>query len=346
MTGLEVDFALRRGEFTLELALDIAPGETVALLGPNAAGKSTAVAAICGLLPVDSGRISLAGAVVDDPALGLFVPPERRHVGVVFQDGLLFPHLTVAENVEFGARSAAARTSARAWLSRVGLEGIGDRRPGELSGGQAQRVALARALATEPSLLLLDEPLSALDVRTRGETRQVLAAHLAGFAGPRLLITHEPAEAFLLADRICILEAGRVTQFGAVADVRSRPRTAYAAELADINLLRGVAGGGSVDLEGHTLSIADRAVQGPVVVSVRPSSVGVHTTRPQGSPRNVWETAIESLEAHGDRIRLRTGAPLALVVEITGESARVLDLIPGRRVWVSVKATDVAVEPG
>ena len=220
--------------------------QTVALLGPNGAGKSTAVAALAGLVPIDSGTIALAGTVLDDPGGGVLVPPEARSVGVVFQDYLLFPHLSVIENVAFGLRSRgvvhdAALARAGEWLERLGVADQARSKPGTLSGGQAQRVALARALVTEPELLLLDEPLSALDVTTRVQLRRVLAEHLEGFAGPRLLITHDPTEAFLLADLIHIIEDGAITQTGTADDIRLRPRTTYAADLAGANLFLGVA---------------------------------------------------------------------------------------------------------
>jgi molybdate transport system ATP-binding protein len=235
-TGLEATLDVRRSDsFRLDMGISVAPGRTAALLGPNGAGKSTVVAALAGILPLDAGRIELGDAVLDDPAGGVFVAAEDRSVGVVFQDYLLFPHLSVLENIAFGPRSrglarSRARDRATEWIERLELGGLQERRPRDLSGGQAQRVALARTLATEPDLLLLDEPLAALDVTTRSEVRWVLAEHLQAFDGPRLLITHDPQEAFLLADEIHVLEDGRVTQAGTADDIRLRPRTRYAAD--------------------------------------------------------------------------------------------------------------------
>lgn len=350
--GLRADLLVRRSEsFTLDLDLDIPPGRTVALLGPNGAGKSTAVAALAGLLPMGSGRIELAGRVLEDPSEGIFAPAEVRRIGVVFQDALLFPHLSVLENVAFGPRSRGVsreESTRRAshWLDRVGLAGFGPRRPAELSGGQAQRVALVRALATDPDLLLLDEPLSALDVSGRAELRRVLAEHLGEFPGPRLLITHDPAEAFQLADEIHVIEAGRVTQSGNVEAIRMRPRTPYVADLAGSNLLVGEAEGGTVLVGDLELHVAAPELSGPVRLSIRPSAVSVHRDAPGGSPRNRWPTVIERLEDHhGSRIRLLTGPPAPLMVEITPEACRELDLAPGVDVWLSVKATDIGVEP-
>lgn len=336
--------------FRLSADLSIAPGETVALLGPNGAGKSTAVSTLAGLRALDEGHITLAGRVLDDPSQSRFVPSEQRRVGVVFQDPLLFPHLSVLQNVAFGLRSRRverhrAHRRARAWLDRLELQGLEDRRPDRLSGGQAQRVALARALVTEPDLLLLDEPLSALDVSTRGVLRRTLATHLADFPGPRLLITHDPTEAFLLADVVHVLEQGRVTQVGSPDEIRLRPRTPYAADLAGANLLRGRAAAGRVDVGDHGLHVGDHAVSGPVLVTIRPTAITVHRVRPEGSQRNTWSTTIERVEPLGDRVRLRTAAPLPLTAEVTRESSTDLELAPGREVWLAVKATEIGIQP-
>lgn len=347
--GLVAHLEVVRGTFSLATELDIPPGRTVALLGPNGAGKSTAVSALAGLVALDGGRIELAGAVVDDPARDVFVPAAARRVGVVFQDNLLFPTMTVRDNVAFGLRSrgvrrAEARWRADTWLSRLDLDGLGDRRPDHLSGGQAQRVALARALVIEPDLLLLDEPLSALDVTTRTRLRRTLARHLDDFAGPRLLITHDPTEAFLLADRIHVLEDGRVTQAGTSDDIRLRPRTPYVADLAGANLVAGQATDGRVDLGDRVLHVADHALDGDVLLTIRPTSVTVHRARPEGSQRNTWTTTIQRIEHLGDRVRLRTARPLPLTVEVTRESTDALGLEVGVEVWVAVKATEIGVQ--
>jgi len=341
----------RSSTFALEVDLLIEPGSTVALLGPNGAGKSTAVSAIAGLFAIDEGRVELAGSVLDDPAADVFVSPEERRVGVVFQDYLLFPHLTVLENVAFGLRSRSvgkekARDAAAGWLERLGLSGLQSLRPGDLSGGQAQRVALARALVTEPDLLLLDEPLAALDVTTRVESRRVLADHLAAFDGPRLLITHDPTEAFLLADEIQVVEDGTVTQTGSAADIRLRPRTKYAADLAGSNLVAGSAIDGLVETEGLQIHIADHGVSGPVLLAIHPNAISVHRNRPEGSQRNSWATTVDRLESLGDRVRLQTGAPLPLTVEVTSDATDALGLEVGSEVWVALKATEIGVEPG
>jgi molybdate transport system ATP-binding protein len=349
--GLEAHLVVTRGNsFRLDLTLSIPAGTTAALLGPNGSGKSTAVAALAGLLPLEKGRIRLAGFDLDDPTQSLFVPPEARRIGVVFQDYLLFPHLNVIENIAFGLRSrrvgkdvSLARSAH--WMERLGLGGLARRRPGDLSGGQAQRVALARALVTEPDLLLLDEPLSALDVTTRIQFRRTLAEHLEGFAGPRMLITHDPTEAFLLADEIHVIEHGTLTQVGTSDDIRLRPLTSYVADLAGSNLIAGTANDGVIDTGAHVLHIADHSVSGPVLATIRPSAISLHLREPDGSPRNAWQTTVDLIEHLGDRTRLRTGNPLPLTAEITEEATRALDLVAGASVWVSIKATEITVEP-
>lgn len=348
--GLEADLTVRRSDaFQLGLNLTIPPGTTAALLGPNGAGKSTAVAAVAGLLSIDTGRVALQGAVLDAPAAGVFVPADQRSVGVVFQDYLLFPHLTVVDNVAFGLRTRRvpreeAVSRARTWLGRLGIESLERRKPGDLSGGQAQRVALARALVTEPDLLLLDEPLAALDVTTRTELRHTLSEHLQAFAGPRLLITHDPTEAFLLADDIHVIENGTVSQSGPADDIRLRPRSQYAADLAGANLISGSAAAGVVQVGAQPVHIADDQIDGPVLLTIHPTAISVHQDRLEGSPRNSWPTTVERVELLGTRVRLRTGPPLPLTVELTEASRSEMALATGSEVWLAVKATEIGVQ--
>ncbi|MCP3996950.1 MAG: ABC transporter ATP-binding protein [bacterium] len=350
--GLSAELVVSRDPgFRLSLDLQIEAGKTVALLGPNGAGKSTAVGAIAGLVPIDSGVVSLAGRVLDGPREGIFVPPEARRIGVVFQDYILFPHLSVLDNVAFGLaasgmRKPEARRAAAEVLDDLDLAEFTNRHPGDLSGGQAQRVALARALATSPDLLLLDEPLAALDVSTRSGLRHVLADHLGSFAGPRLLITHDPTEAFLLADEICVIEEGVVTQVGSPDEIRLRPRTAYAADLAGSNLLEGVAAAGVVSVGDHRLTIADTTATGPVLATVHPRAISLHRQKPEGSPRNAWQTKITRIEHYGDRVRIQVGAPVPLTAEVTPRAVDVLRLDVADVVWMSIKATEVTVVSG
>jgi molybdate transport system ATP-binding protein len=351
VTGaLKAEFKARRADgFVLQLSISIPPGKTVALLGPNGAGKSTAVAALAGLLSVDSGHISLGDITFDDPQAGLFVPANERQIGVMFQDSLLFPHMSVLENVAFGLRSRGVRLQvahahSMEWLRRLGIEGLSGRRPHQLSGGEAQRVALARALVTRPKLLLLDEPLSALDVRTRAQLRRTLSEHLNTFSGPRLLITHDPTEAFLVADEIHVIENGAISQSGSAKDIRLRPRTRYAADLAGSNLLEGTADRGHVDTGNHILHIADPDIEGDVLLTIRPAAIAVHLQQPEGSPRNSWSTTVDLIEDLGDRTRVLMGPPLPLAAEITSEAARSLELRAGKNIWISLKATEIDVQ--
>jgi molybdopterin-binding protein len=230
-------------------------------------------------------------------------------------------------------------------LERLGVGELADRRPGGLSGGVAQRVARARALVVEPSLLLLDEPLAAMDVTTRVSLRRTLARHLATFPGPRLLITHDPTEAFLLADEIHVMEGGSVTQAGNADEIRLRPKTPYVADLAGSNLLAGVAEDGVVDVGGHRVHIVDHAISGPVLATVHPRAVALHLHAPEGSPRNVWRSTVVLVERLGERVRVQVGAPLPLTVEITAAALHALGLAEGTAVWLSVKATEITVEP-
>ena len=334
--------------FVLDVQLHLPAGRTTALVGPNGAGKSTLLAALAGLVPVDEGRVVVGGEVVDDPTAGVFVPPPARRIGVVFQDGLLFDHLDVRANVAFGPRSrgtprANAELAATTLLDELGVGELADRMPATLSGGQAQRVALARALATRPRLLLLDEPMSALDVRGRAALRRALATHLARLDAPRLLVTHDPVEAFLLGDLVAVLEDGRVTQHGTPDEIRERPLTTYAAELVGTNLLRGVAADGVVAVGEAEVVVADREVAGPVLLAVHPHAISLSRTAPDGSQRNVWTTTVARVERLGDRCRVTVENPLPVTAEVTPAAVTELALAPGVTVHCAVKATEVTV---
>ena len=347
---LEARIGVRLGTLDLDVAFDVAGGEVVAVLGPNGAGKTTVLRALAGLVPLDAGHVRLDGRTVEDAAAAIREPAEQRAVGVVFQDYLLFPHLSARDNVAFGLRARglakpAARRRAEEWLARVHLGGAAGAKPSALSGGQAQRVALARALATDPALLLLDEPLSALDVEARLSIRRELRVHLDAFDGPCVLVTHDPLEAVTLADRLVILEAGRVTQSGSIREVTSRPRSPWVARLVGLNLYRGRAHGHTVALDtGGALTTA-AAAMGEVFLVVHPHAVALHRSRPEGSARNVWCGPVESAEANGDRVHVRVGGPIPVVAEVTPAGAAELRLAAGGDVWVSVKATEVEPYP-
>ncbi|WP_435589071.1 ABC transporter ATP-binding protein [Micromonospora chalcea] len=346
---LDAHLAAERDGFSLDVRLRIAAGEVVALLGPNGAGKTTALRVLAGLHPLTAGHLTLDGADLDRPDRRMWTPPERRPVGVVFQDYLLFPHLSALDNVAFGPRrrgadKRAARARAQEWLDRVGLGDQARRRPRQLSGGQAQRVALARALAVDPALLLLDEPLAALDARTRLDTRAELQRHLGAHPGATLLVTHDPLDALVLADRLVIVEHGRVVQEGDAATVTVRPRTDYVARLVGLNLHRGRADGHTVTVGELALTTAD-TVHGDVFVAYPPAAVALHPSRPEGSPRNVWAATVTGVQRHGDNLRVQLAGPVEVAADVTPAAAAHLGLIPGRPVWAAVKAAETRAYP-
>ncbi|MBI5088621.1 MAG: ABC transporter ATP-binding protein [Actinobacteria bacterium] len=345
--SLEASVGLALGSLDLDVELTVAPGEVVAILGPNGAGKSTLLRALAGLVAIDRGRIAVDGEVLDDPAAGVLVPAERRPMGVVFQDYLLFAHMSALENVAFGLRARGmakgdARSIAAGWLERVGLASHASSRPRALSGGQAQRVALARALATGPRVLLLDEPLAALDAGTRGEVRRDLRHHLTSFDGMRVLVTHDPVDAYALADRVAILDAGRVVQIGTIGEVTAHPRSRYVADLVGTNLVTGTTADGVLTTDaGEHVVIAD-APAGRSFAVIRPQSISVAKVAPVGtSARNVWAGVVGDIDRLGDRVRVRIEGPLPLTAEITASALAAMDLRPGDDVWATAKATDI-----
>ena len=343
--SIEFDIEVARGEFTLRAAARIEPGTTVAVLGPNGAGKSTLIRCLTGLTPIDAGSIVVDGRVVDDGTRAL--PPAQRKAGVVFQDYALFPHLTILENVAFGPRSrgvgrAGSRAAARAQLDALDIAGLAERRPGQLSGGQAQRVALARALATAPRLLLLDEPLAALDAQTRESVRVELERTLQAFDGCVLLVTHDPLDALLLADRVLVLEQGRIVQDGTPLDLARRPASEYVASLMGVNLLRGTVADGVLAVDGGgVIHIADHHLRGRAAVVVRPEAVTIHRQQPEGSARNAWPGVVTGLQPMHDRVRVQVEGAPSIIATITPDAVAALHLMPGTGIWVSVKAVEL-----
>ncbi|MFI6995636.1 ABC transporter ATP-binding protein [Nonomuraea wenchangensis] len=341
--SLDAHLVVTRAAFTLDLDLHVAAGEVVALLGPNGAGKTTALRALAGLTGLSEGEIVLDGRPLHTLAA------EQRPIGMVFQDYLLFPHLSALDNVAFGPRcqgvpKAEARRAAAALLERVGLADRAAARPRQLSGGQAQRVALARALAVRPELLLLDEPLAALDAHTRLEIRSQLRRHLADFDGATVLVTHDPLDAMVLADRLIVIEGGTIVQQGTPAEVARRPRTDYVARLVGLNLYRGVADGALVKV-GELLLHTSEHLEGPAFVAFPPAAVALYRSRPDGSPRNLWQATIGGIERHGDNVRVHLDGPVTAFADITPAAVADLDLTPGQRIWASVKATETHAYP-
>lgn len=349
-TLLDASIGVAREQFSLEVDLAIGAGEVVALLGPNGAGKTTTVRALAGLQPLSSGHIRLNQSTIDCPAQRQWLPAERRNIGVVFQDYLLFPHLTVVDNIAFGLRRrnikrAAARATAQQWLEHVDLAEYAHRKPRQLSGGQAQRVALARALAIRPDLLLLDEPLAALDAGTRLDTRAVLHHHLRDHPGATLLVTHDPLDAIALADTLVIIESGRVAQVGDATTITARPRTDYVAQLVGLNLYNGHADGNTITIaDGFSLTAADKCY-GDAFVAFPPSAVALHAQQPEGSPRNTFPASITGMQRHGDNLRISLRGDIVVTADVTPAAVASLQLQAGQQVWAAIKAAETRAYP-
>ena len=345
------EFAATVRERDLDLAFRVDEGEVVAILGPNGSGKSTALAVIAGLLHPDVGHATLDGSrlleVGRPGAAPVWVPPHARGIALLAQEPLLFPHLTALDNVAFGPRSQGhsrreARSVAEHWLDEVDATQYAGRKPGQLSGGQAQRVAVARALAADPKLLLLDEPMAALDVAVAPALRQMLRRVLQDRSA--VIVTHDVLDALLLADRVIVIDHGHVVEEGPTTQVLARPRNPFTARIAGLNMVRGTVDGHGVrssdgmlveGLAGHALQ------QGDLAVAVfRPSAVAVFKRPPGGSPRNTVPVTITDLEPHGEQVRIRTAK---LSADVTAPAVAELGLVPGAEVVFTVKASEVAI---
>ena len=335
-----------RDSFRLDAAVAAADRELVALVGPNGAGKTTLLRAIAGLESLESGQVTIDGGDVTSSS------PDQRRIGLVPQREHLLPHLSALDNVAFGLRCRGtskrdAREAAERYLAIVGLSSHGSRRPSELSGGEAKRVALARALATSPRVLLLDEPFAGLDASTRIETRRELRRYLEGHDGVRILVTHEPIDALAIADRIAVLEGGRVVQDVAPEELRVRPRSRYVADLVGVNLFRGTLTATGLRTEnGAEIVAADAAsASGPGFVTIHPRAVALYANRPDGSPRNVWRGRVTDVDDEGERLRVQLEGDLVIVAEITPSAAQALNVAPGAELYATAKATDITVYP-
>jgi molybdate transport system ATP-binding protein len=335
----------RVAERGFDVSLDVAEGETLAVLGPNGAGKSTLLSILAGLLRPDSGRAGLTGETLFDLSRRHWLPPHQRGISLLAQEPLLFPHLSALENVAFGPRSAGrsraeARASARRWLSAVEAADLWDSRPAQLSGGQAQRVAIARALAPEPRLLLLDEPLAALDVAVAPTLRRMLRTVLAGRTA--IIVTHEVLDALTLADRVVVLGDGVIVEQGATAEVLQRPRHPFTAGLAGLNLLTGVrtATGLRMAHGGEVTGSGTGAIGVPAAAAARPSAICVQLVKTVGP--NTFPVTVEDLEPRGDSVRVRSAS---MVADISPGRVAALGLTPGLRVWFTVPESEVTIYP-
>ena len=334
------------GRFTLDAVFDCQPGETIALVGPNGSGKSTALNTLAGLLTLSSGSLTVDGTMFDGP--GAWLPPDRRRLGMVFQDMLLFPHLSALDNVAYGPRrrgvpAADARAVAAVLLERFGVSELANAKPRSLSGGQAQRVALARALACDPQLLLLDEPLSALDAETRLQVRCELHRHLQQSGGYALLVAHDVVDVLVLADRVVVLEQGRVAQISTPIELERHPRTSYAAALVGTNLVRGHRRGNTIVLAPDAaLHTRGAGPDGPVDVVVSPRHVTV-TAHASDPGDGAWNGTIAGIEAAGDDVYIRLRTPVPLAARASIESLRDLHLTPGAHVNVRIDPDAISV---
>ena len=344
---LDAHVVVRRPGHTLDVHLTAERGDVVAVIGPNGAGKSTLVRALAGIEPLDEGHVVCGGRRWEGDGTPR-TDIRRRSIGMVFQQELLFPHLSALGNVAFGPRSRgvrrrAAEQTARQWLTRLGVEDLAGRRPGQLSGGQAQRVAIARALATDPGLLLLDEPLSALDVGVAMALRAELSRHLAAYDGVAVLVTHDALDAMTVANRVLVIDDGRVAQDGTPAEVAQRPATDHVARLVGLNVLRGVSSGTSIRLRDGATLVSATPARGDVSACFTPSAVTLTVHEPQGSARNRWRGTITSVAPHGAAVRVHLDAAAGLIADVTPASAAELGLVPGAEVWATVKATEISV---
>lgn len=342
--SLDAHVVVRRPAHTLDVSLTASPGDVVAVIGPNGSGKTTLLRALAGLVPLSGGSVACGGMDWEG------VPVQERRTGMVFQDILLFPHLTARQNVAFGpwmrgAGRASANAAADTWLSRIGLTELADRRPAQLSGGQAQRVALARALASEPVLLLLDEPMASLDVGVAMALRVDLARHLREYGGISLLVTHDAVDVQTMATHVIVIEDGVVAQRGTPDEVARAPRTEHVAQLVGLNVLRGVSAGTSVRVGDEDL-VSVTPYDGAVLACFRPSAVTVTREEPAGSARNRWRGQVVSAFPHGEVTRVQIDAVgTGLLADVTPESVVRLGLEPGCDVWAAVKASEIQIHP-
>jgi molybdate transport system ATP-binding protein len=349
---LDARLEFERGGFRLAAAFTVARGETLVLVGESGAGKTTALRLLAGLERVTRGSLVVDGTTWFDS--DVFLPPHERGVGYVPQDDALFPHLTAGENVAFGLAplrltKPERRARVAESLAQAGASEFADRRPGALSGGQRQRVALARALVLRPAVLLLDEPLSALDPRTRRAVRGELRALLERLPCATVFVTHSPLEALAIGDRIAVLEHGRLDQVGEREELLLKPRSSYVADFLGLNLFRGrierVADGGSrLVTAAGTIALADDAEPGEAFATVSPREIGLALEPPLGSARNVFVGGVVEVvpePPHGERVRVALDTKPLLVAEVTREAVKDLGLTPGRLVYASFKASGV-----
>jgi molybdate transport system ATP-binding protein len=348
---LEVELRHRLSRLDLEVAFSVGP-ETVAMVGPSGAGKSTILKTICGLVHPDHGRVVHGERTLLDTDQGVDLSPEDRRVGLVYQDGALFPFLTVGRNVAFGVRGDRRHREQRALtvLERFGIAHLATARPSDLSGGERQRVALARAIAPEPEILLLDEPLSALDASTKAEVAAELEHRLRELSLPTVLVSHDFADVLGLEARVAVLQEGRIVQIGPPTELVEAPASPFVASLAGVNYFPGMAGplGDLTEIHGDGWDVAllsIESVRGHVGVVVYPWEISLSPTAPQGSALNAVPGTVRRVSVVGNRARVSLDSRPPIVAEVTEESIRHLGLRPGAAVVASWKATTTRLVP-
>ena len=336
---LDARVILNRDSLTIDVELQLQHGEVIAVLGPNGAGKTSLLHALLGWLELESGWIMVDGEVIDSPDTDSYVPPQHRPFGMVFQDGLLFPHMSVEKNILFGAgkdfnlKPLAESLQASELLAKF---------PSELSAGERQRAAIARSLAARPKVLFLDEPFSALDIQGKRRGRSLLKEALAIEVSGCLIVTHDLVDAFTLADRVMIIEGGKLTQFDVPDRIRSRPGSEWIADLVGWNYYEGIGEGSVVTLpHGTTIFTAQDDLDGPTSISINPASVSIFKSQPSGSPRNSWLSSIQNIEILDGRARVSLVGEIDICADITTAAANELRQSISSEVWVSVKATEV-----
>ena len=336
---LDARVILNRDSLTLDVELQLQHGEVIAVLGPNGAGKTSLLHALLGWLELESGWIMVDGEVIDSPDTDSYVPPQHRPFGMVFQDGLLFPHMSVEKNILFGAgkdfnlKPLAESLQANELLAKF---------PSELSAGERQRAAIARSLAARPKVLFLDEPFSALDIQGKRRGRSLLKEALAIGVSGCLIVTHDLVDAFTLADRVMIIEGGKLTQFDVPDRIRSRPGSEWIEDLVGWNYYEGIGEGSVVTLpHGTTIFTAQDDLDGPTSISINPASVSIFKSQPSGSPRNSWLSSIQNIEILDGRARVSLVGEIDICADITTAAANELRQSISSEVWVSVKATEV-----
>jgi molybdate transport system ATP-binding protein len=346
---LRVEARTTLGGFDLDAVVQAPDGGCLALAGPSGAGKSTLLRIAAGLLRPREGRVTCGDDVWLDTASGREVAPELRACGYVFQDYALFGHMAIWQNVAYGLRGMSRgerRRRAEDLLERFGIAHLADARPRTLSGGERQRVALARALAPQPRALLLDEPLSALDARSRASASRELAAVLRSSGVPALLVTHDFTEAAVLGDRVAVIDGGQIVQEGTAGELAAAPGSAFVADFTGAVVLTGVARAGAddltvVDLDGGGVATSTDRGSGPVALSVHPWEISLEPAgaRAEGSAQNHLDAEVMTVTHVGNRVRVGLAAPQPLVAEITGAAVGGLHLAPGMRVTATWKAT-------